>query len=186
MICGRWWRHRSPMTTPLEKNSETIYERIHKFLRKIEPIETQETQNAELTVKHIKALIIGMGRIGSGAYEELQNSFTKNEILSIEHDETKVSHHRSKNKNIILADANDLDFWVNLKGTTLEVIILAMPKHHSNIEAAKQIKNLSLNCKIYAVARFDEEVDELHSLGVTAFNIYTEAGVGLARQTHRK
>ena len=31
-----------------------------------------------------------MGRIGSGAYEELQNSFMQNEILSIEHDEKKV------------------------------------------------------------------------------------------------
>ena len=41
-------------------------------------------------MKHIKALVIGMGRIGSGAYEELQNSFMQNEILSIEHDEKKV------------------------------------------------------------------------------------------------
>ena len=60
-----------------------------------------------------------------------------------------------------------------------------MPKHHSNIEAAKQIKNLNLNSEIYAVARFDEEVKELQSLGVIAFNIYTEAGVGLVRQTNK-
>ena len=86
---------------------------------------------------------------------------------------------------VVLADANDLDFWTNLNEKTVEVIILAMPKHHSNIEAAKQIKNLNLDCQIYAVARFDEEVEELQSLGVTAFHIYTEAGVGLARQTYK-
>ena len=98
-------------------------------------------------MKHVKALVIGMGRIGSGAYEELQNSFMQNEILSIEHDEKKVLSHISDNKNVILADANDLDFWNNLNEKTVEVIILAMPKHHSNIEAAKQIKNLNLDCK---------------------------------------
>ena len=173
------------ITTPLEKNSENIYERIHKYLRTIEHKETKENQIKDLHMKHVKALVIGMGRIGSGAYEELQNSFKQNEILSIEHDEKKVLSHKSDNKNVILADANDLDFWSNLNEKTVEVIILAMPKHHSNIEAAKQIKNLNLDCQIYAVARFDEEVEELQSLGVTAFHIYTEAGVGLARQTYK-
>ena len=85
---------------------------------------------------------------------------------------------------MILADANDVDFWHNLDGKNLKVIILAMPNHHSNIEAAKQINHLNLDCAIFAVARFDEEVQELKKLGVIAFNIYTEAGVGLVRQTY--
>ena len=52
------------------------------------------------------------------------------------------------------------DFWHNLDGKNLKVIILAMPNHHSNIEAAKQINHLNLDCAIFAVARFDEEVQE--------------------------
>ena len=97
----------------------------------------------------------------------------------------KIRSTADKDVTVILAEANDLDFWTKLNEKTVEVIILAMPKHHSNIEAAKQIKNLNLDCQIYAVARFDEEVEELQSLGVTAFHIYTEAGVGLARQTYK-
>jgi len=171
--------------TPMEKHSEKIYERVHKFLRSVQNKTSKENQNNDLDIQSLKALVVGMGRIGSGAYDELQNTFSCNEILSIEHDEKKVIFHRNDNKNIMLADANDLDFWLSINGRTLKIIILAMPKHHSNIEAAKQIKNLNLNSEIYAVARFDEEVKELQSLGVIAFNIYTEAGVGLVRQTNK-
>jgi hypothetical protein len=79
-------------------------------------------------------------------------------------------------------DATDSDFWSKLKtGTTLELIVLAMPNHRSNIYAAQQIVASDLSCKVVAIAKFASEVDELAALDVPSFNIYSEAGSSLAR-----
>ena len=168
--------------TPIEKNSEIIYERYHDYLCKFEESNPKDKENLSIKNQDFKGLVIGMGRIGTGAFEELQKIYKKEEIIGVEHDEKKVNLHRSEKRNVVNADAGDLDFWKHIKEKNLDLIILAMPKHRSNIEAAKHITNLNIRCKIYAVARFDEEVSELDSLGVYAFNIYAEAGVGLAKQ----
>ena len=64
----------------------------------------------------------------------------------------------------------------------MELVILAMPNHQGNIYAAQQLRNLGFNCQVAAIARFPEEVEELSAIGVcTAFNMYEQAGAGLAR-----
>ena len=168
--------------TPLEKNSEIIYERYHDYLCKFEESNPKDKENLSIKNQDFKGLVIGMGRIGTGAFEELQKIYKNEEIIGVEHDEKKVNLHRSEKRNVVNADAGDLDFWKHIKEKNLDLIILAMPNHRSNIEAAKHITKVNIKCKIYAVARFDEEVSELDSLGVYAFNIYAEAGVGLAKQ----
>jgi hypothetical protein len=81
----------------------------------------------------------------------------------------------------VQGDATDSDFWSKLKaGTTLELIVLAMPNHRSNIYAAQQIAASGLVCKVVAIAKYSSEVHELNALGVPSFNIYSEAGSSLA------
>jgi hypothetical protein len=85
-------------------------------------------------------------------------------------------------RNVVHGDATDSDFWSKLKtGTTLELIVLAMPNHRSNIYAAQQIVGSVLSCKIVAIAKFESEVEELAAMGVPSFNIYSEAGSSLAK-----
>lgn len=79
-------------------------------------------------------------------------------------------------------DATDSDFWSKLKtGKTLELIVLAMPNHRSNIYVAQQIVGIELSCKVVTIAKYASEVDELTAFGVPSFNIYSEAGSSLAR-----
>ena len=83
---------------------------------------------------------------------------------------------------MVYGDATDTDFWSKLKaGSTLELIVLAMPNHRSNIYAAQQIASSGLVSKVVAIAKFPNEVDVLAALGVPSFNIYSEAGSSLAR-----
>ena len=53
----------------------------------------------------------------------------------------------------------------------------------SNFEKkiAEQIRQACLDCKVVAIAKFEQEVQELAALGVPAFNMYSESGGGLAR-----
>ena len=57
-----------------------------------------------------------------------------------------------------------------------------MPNHHNNISAAKRIKASGLTCNVVAIAKHENEVEELCNLGVPSFNLYREAGEGLGRE----
>ena len=91
---------------------------------------------------------------------------------------------RDKGFNVEVADATDTDFWnmVHLSKPDEEMILLAMPNHMSNVYAAERIKASGLNCKIVAIAKHESEVKDLTNMGIPSFNLYREAGEGLARE----
>jgi hypothetical protein len=119
-----------------------------------------------------------MGRVGSGAYDELVHMWP-DQVLGIEHIAEKADAHRAQGRHVKVGDATDTDFWNAIKAAKpKELIVLAMPSHHNNVYAAHQIRNVGLTCQVVAIAKFDEEVPELAKLGVPAFNMYAEAGSG--------
>lgn len=124
-----------------------------------------------------------MGRIGTGAYDELQKKFGR-DVCGIEHAPERVDFNREQGRKVILGDACDTEFWMKLKkDLRLELVILAMPNHQGNMFAARQIRNLNLRSQVAAIARFPEEAEELSRIGVcTAYNMYEQAGAGLARK----
>jgi hypothetical protein len=80
-----------------------------------------------------------------------------------------------------VGDATDTDFWNTIKvANSKDLIVLAMPSHYSNVYAAQQIRNAGLTCQVMAIAKYSEEVEELKALNVPSFNMYSEAGLGLA------
>jgi hypothetical protein len=102
--------------------------------------------------------------------------------LGIEHNAEKADAGRAAGRNVKVGDATETYFWNTIKASNgKELIVLAMPSHHSNVYAAQQIRNAGLTCHVVAIAKFAEEVHELDALGVPSFNMYSEAGSGLAR-----
>ena len=57
-----------------------------------------------------------------------------------------------------------------------------MPTHHSNIFAAERIKASGLDCRVYAIAKQETEVEELLEMGSPFFNLYRKAREGLGRE----
>lgn len=126
-------------------------------------------------------MVVGMGRVGAGAYDALTTTFS-HQIIGLDHNPSRVNEHEEFGRRVMVADASDTDLWANLrKSKRLQMIILAMPNHHNNIAAAEQLRALHFESLLVAVAKFPEEVEELAALGVTSFNMYSEAGLGLAR-----
>ncbi len=171
------------LSSPLNKFAEEIYEKYRKYFLFFQSKKLQKDDSL-INADKAKVLIIGMGRVGTGAYDELSPMFA-DKILGLEQNKISVEKHVKHGRNVLIGDANDADLWRILKNTKVEMIILAMPEHNSNLDAAVQIKKIKLSCKILAVARFDEEVKDLDELGVIAFNIYSEAGVGLAKHSQK-
>lgn len=168
--------------SPFSKNAEEIYQKYKKnwdfFQKKILHPKDRILDCGDATV-----LIIGMGRVGSGAYKILEKSRPK-KVLGIEINEENAIKLRDKGFNVQVADATDTDFWnvVHQSAPVEEMILLAMPNHMSNIYAAQRIKASKLDCKIVAIAKHETEVQELEKMGIPSFNLYREAGEGLAKE----
>lgn len=169
------------ISAPLSINSESVYRRMSGWLRRFERTFCHPF-DAPIDLGSAKAVVVGMGRIGSGAYDELQKIYGK-EICGVEHAPERVDLNRGQGRNVILGDACDREFWLKLRqDIQLELIILAMPNHHGNTFAAHQLRNLTFDCQVAAIVRYPEEVEELSALGVcTAYNMYEQAGAGLVR-----
>ncbi|QIR13393.1 cation:proton antiporter family protein [Shewanella aestuarii] len=163
---------------PLNANVGRIYQRFHRNLMKLEkhPLHPEDRQ---IKIGNPRFLIFGMGRIGSGAYDELRNRFD-GEILGIEHKQELVDYHRSQGRNVVLGDAGDTDFWEKLeRAPNLELVLLAIPNHVGNLFAVEQLKKLNYEGKISAIVQYTEDADALIAAGVdSAYNLYQAAGAG--------
>jgi hypothetical protein len=170
------------LSSPLSYFAEGLYQKIGEW---IHPFERQYLHplDAPIELGQARAVIFGMGRIGTGAYDEL-NSIYPHALCGVEHDPDRVDFNRSQGRNVILGDACDTDFWLKLKkDLNLELVVLAMPNHQGNVYAVHQLRNHNFDCMVAAIAKYPEEVEELNELGIcTAYNMYEQAGAGLARQ----
>ncbi|MBB5022805.1 cation:proton antiporter family protein [Desulfurispira natronophila] len=173
------------LSAPLSRYSEQLYRWTS---GKLIPFETRRVHpnDAAIDVGVARVVVFGMGRIGTGAYDELVNIYGEN-VCGVEHDPARVDRHRAAGRNVVLGDATDTDFWLRLQmDPYLEFIVLAMPSHCGNIFAAHQIRNLGISCQVAAIAKYPDEVEELHQLGIcAAYDMYEEAGSGLVQHAMR-
>lgn len=168
------------IAAPLNRNAEALYDAYGSFLKKFE---TRGTHPDDLPIetKDERIAIFGMGRVGSAAYDSLCERFPGG-IIGFDRDPEAVASHCKAGRNVLLADATDSDFWTRICiSGTLDLVVMAMPKHISNVHAVHALKRQDYQGIVVATAKFDDEVKELNELGVeTAFNLYAEAGSGFA------
>jgi len=166
------------LSAPIIKFAESFYVFCKKYLKQFE---TEQVHPEEQSIDPgaAKVLICGMGRVGSAAYDDFLSSYS-NELLGIEHKKEVIERYH-KNRNVVLADSTDTDFWDKLAHKNIEMIVLAMPSHDGNLQTTLQIKRIDFKGKITAISRYSDEIEELQSLGVDfVYNFYEVAGIGLA------
>jgi len=127
--------------------------------------------------------IIGMGRVGIGAYNAL-NTQVGNKVWGLDTDKDKVKWLNEQGIQTYLGDAEDADFWENIDLSKIELTLLALPSVLDMKNITRQLKRTNYQGKIAAIARYDDERITLESFGVDkVFNFYNEAGVGFAEES---
>nr|WP_067661846.1 cation:proton antiporter family protein [Ferrimonas marina] len=170
------------LAAPLSDRGQEIYSRWRARLKKMERYPSHP-EDQPIRLGQPRVLIFGMGRIGSGAYDDLRQHYGDN-ILGIDHKQEIVDHHNNAGRQVVLGDATDTDFWEKLEHSdSIELVLLAMPSHHGNEFTARQLKRVKFKAEVAAVSRWPEEEAELYDLGVSqVYNIYEAAGAGMAEQ----
>jgi len=167
------------IASPLNTAFEAIYTRISSHLRRFQS-STRHPEEQPISLGGTGALIVGMGRIGTGTYEYLVPRFD-GLVTGIDSNPDRVTQHVKEGRDVILADAADTQFWVRVQAAECRLVMLSMPDHGANLRAARRLRAEGFKGHVAAIATFhDQEEDLLESGADVVFNTYAEAGAGFA------
>lgn len=133
-------------------------------------------------------LILGMGRVGKGAYQAITPDYPE-QVCGIESDSDRVAKLRREGIRIALGDSDDLEFWQaalrpGANGRKVKLVMLALPSQTEMLSTLEMLRLAGYRGRIAAVARYEDERQQLLSLGVdVVFNYYAEVGAGFAAET---
>lgn len=160
-----------------------LNQRVHDFyLNRRERLLRFETSHVRASLPDTtdtRIIVLGMGNIGTGAYDVMAEQHG-GEVLGVDENEAKLAQHRAELRRVVNADASDPEFWLRLDLQKIELIMLALTNHQENILVGRLLDRLGYKGQIAAVVRFAEEADELEEHGISAFNLYAQAGAGFA------
>ncbi len=128
-----------------------------------------------------QVLVFGMGRVGSGAYDELV--LRRGEVvLGVDRFDTVVHEAEADGRRAVRGDALDNEFWARVcLHPGIQLVVLAMNDHRANLAAVGRVRAFLPDARIAASAQYADQVAELEEAGVdVARNLYGEAGQGLA------
>ncbi|MFT6757970.1 MAG: glutathione-regulated potassium-efflux system ancillary protein KefC [Chitinophagales bacterium] len=131
----------------------------------------------------VDVLIVGMGRVGSGAYDSFYHDTDKT-VCGIDVDKFHIEKQRTAGRQAIFGDAEDPDFWSHINLTSTSLIIFSMPNYIDALEAMSLLKKVGYQGKTASIAQYDDQKEALLDAGIDeVFNYFVEVGAGLAQQS---
>ena len=171
------------LSAPLVNIRDSLYQTWRLRLKRFERSKRLSGEE-NLDLAGIKVVVFGMGRMGTAAYIAMEPDYPGH-LVGVEIEQEKAAQQRAAGRNVVSGDATNPDFWTRapelLDG--LEWVLLTLPTHKANMNAALRLKDLGYRGRIAATTKFHDEEDALKAVGVEhTFNIYTEAGLGFANE----
>ncbi|NLI18044.1 MAG: potassium transporter Kef [Actinomycetales bacterium] len=140
-----------------------------------------------IDIADAEAIVLGMGRTGSGAYQALTEEYGLR-VIGIDADDQVVLEHRRDGWDVREGDATDDDFWDRVTSHShIRLAILAMPLHEVNLYALDRLRRSGFTGVVGSLAQYDDDVDELRERGADAvFHLYGDVGSALATEVARE
>lgn len=170
------------VAAPFNTRGDSIYVRFRSRLTRLET-GRRHPDDQPIDPQGASIGIFGMGRIGTAAYEALQERYGE-AVLGFDFNEEAVARHQAAGRKVLFGDPTDPDFWSRMprdKQNQVPLVLLAMSKHSANIAAVRHLRTLGYAGCISTIGQFDDQVEALRQAGATdSFNIYGHAGAGFA------
>ena len=163
---------------PLNRVTHRLYQRYAAQLGRWERSE-RHPDDEPFSLGNAHVLIMGMGRVGTGAYDFLRR---RNErVVGLDSDPGKVERHLGAGRRVLYADSDDPGFWDNLNVEGIGAVMLALPEPEAKRIAAAQLRARGYTGLISATSVYAEESADIAAAGADlTFNYYDEVGVGFA------
>lgn len=169
------------LAAPLNAHAHTIFGRMSPWLERLER-DKRHPDDEPISLGSSEILIVGMGRVGSGAYDYFHAQ--GEHVVGIDADPGKIESNRAAGRRVAYADAEDAGFWALLNIERLRVILLALPDVNAKCIAARALRRRGFRGLLSATYVYPEEQRPVLEAGCdVTYNYFTEAGVGFARDT---
>jgi predicted Kef-type K+ transport protein len=166
---------------PLNARSRELQKRLK---ARITPFQTAIPlpEDEPVAPGEARIAIIGMGRIGTGAYDTLKEQYG-GRLIGLDIDSDTVSRHAAAGRNVMQADATDDEFWERTGQGKVSVVLLALAEPEQNLGVASRIRSRRTDGRIFAVVQYPEDAATLKAAGVeSTWNLYAQAGNGFAEE----
>lgn len=174
------------LAAPLNSAAHRLYARYGPRLRRFETRRRlPDDQPIDLGAAEI--VVVGMGRVGTGAYDYLHAQFG-DVIVGLDHDATTVKEQRAAGRHIFLGDPTDPDLQERIERRgSIRLILLTLPNHHETLEVVRRLREFGYTGLLATTVQFADHQAALEQAGVdAAFNLYAEAGSGFAEHVCRE
>lgn len=174
------------VSSAVNKHADYIYSRFKNRLKDFQRVE-RLPGDEDIDLSGTRILICGMGRVGSGAYDYLMKQGEQG-ILGLDYDDKVVEEQNAKGRKTYQENTSSPDFWarLNTESCNFEWVLLCTPNMQAKVSTAKLARKWGYSQLICATTKFPDEEAILTEAGVDAvFNIYAEAGAGLAQNVQQ-
>lgn len=165
------------IATPVNKSIHTFY---RKYSSRLKPYEKERLPEEEIEkLGNSDIIVLGMGRVGYGAYQYLVQNYGER-VIGVEESFARAVELRDKEVKCVHGDASDRDFWDQTNMHKQEMVLVSLSNHRENLHVISMARELGCTCTLAATARFEDERKQLEDLGCIAFNVYADVGWGFA------
>lgn len=164
------------------RSAHQIYPAIRSKVKRFES-KLRLKEDVYLQPKNAEILVIGMGRVGRGAYNALFQ-LVGDRVWGMDANRDRVKKQKRKGMHVFPGDGEDPDVWENFDLTQIKLILLALPSVQDSHNITQQLREAHYHGKIAAIARYEDEKEKLLHGGIdNVFNFFTEAGTGFAEES---
>lgn len=164
----------------LNKHAHNLYTQYRQIWKKFQSAERLPNDKI-LDMGYAEVAVIGMGAVGTGAYDQLIKKYG-NHVVGVDIYPETVVDQQKQGRHVILGDPSDADFWDRVNQShQLKWVLLTLPQFSTSMAVIEQLHESGFRGEIAATAKFPDEIEKLNAAGVdTVFNMYNEAGAGFA------
>lgn len=167
------------VSAPLNRFSQQLYGRLEPFLAKFERAKVHRDE-MPTSLGGASILIIGIGRTGTAAYDQLKQQFEN--VIAVDADTYKVASQRETGRKAVFADVKDANFWTGLDISQLNAVILAIDSIEAKEFAIRALRQIGFSGPIVSHALSEQHLDRLTNSGAThTYLTMNQAGIELAR-----
>jgi hypothetical protein len=169
------------VAAPLNTVAHPLYARLDRWLARLER-DKRHPDDEPVTIGSAEFLVVGMGRVGRGAYDHLRERGEN--VVGIDSDPDKIGRHLGEGRKVIYADAEDASLWQQLNTSRLRSILLALPDLEAKQIASRELRANGYDGLLAATHVWEEEREPILEAGCdVTYNYFNEAGVGFARDS---
>jgi len=169
-------------TSIVYKGAHGFYTKHKDFIRSFEG-NTRLKRDQFCQPPNAEVLVIGLGRVGQGAYKALHEEIGE-KVCGIDADNFTINRLTEEGLPVVLGDAEDADFWDNLSLEKVKLVMLALPSIQDMKNISEQLQLSNYQGSIAGIARYADEQRTLQEYGIDhVFNFFSEAGTGFAEES---